>query len=224
MSEGARVESIESLQRMHVALVKFSEAIAIALADAEGELSRTQVWLETEQLSHWQGEIRKRHDTLERAKEAVRMKKLFKDSSGRTPSAVEEEKAARLAQQRLEEAQRKLEATKKYTKVLQREIQNYKGGVQRLATSLADGVPTALQTLSSYSEQLRRYVGYGPAAATSEASAPGDAAGATAGSTHGSMARPADERPSEPEPTEASPSDEAAPADIDGKEDRDGRV
>ena len=50
------------------------------------------------------------------------MKKLFKDSSGRYPSAVEEEKAVRLCQSRLEEANEKLVATKKYARVLQREL------------------------------------------------------------------------------------------------------
>jgi len=223
MAEGARVESIEALGRFRIAMIKFAEAVDVALADAEGELSRTSVWLETEQLAYWQTQLRQRHEAVEKAKEAVRMKKLFKDASGRTPSAVEEEKALKLAQRRLEEAEQKLAATRKYAKVLQREFQLYKGGVQRLSTTLADAIPTGVATLSGFVDQLHRYVGFGPATAGSEAAptvaaAPGS--GAETGA--GSMARPEPETPSsldEPRPS-ASGSEEqpAAPDQSPAKE------
>jgi hypothetical protein len=205
MAEGARVESIEALGRFRNAMIKFAEAVDVALADAEGELSRTSVWLETEQLAFWQTQLRHRHEAVEKAKEAVRMKKLFKDASGRTPSAVEEEKALKLAQRRLEEAEQKLSATRKYAKVLQREFQLYKGGVQRLSTTLADAIPTGVATLSRFVDQLHRYVGFGPATAGSEA-APVDAATSGSGAETGgdSMARPAPETSSnvdEPRPS-----------------------
>ena len=73
MSEGARVESIDALKHFRVALFKFQEAANAALADAEGDLSSTLNWLENEQYMFWQNQIRKRHELLERAKEAVRM-------------------------------------------------------------------------------------------------------------------------------------------------------
>lgn len=199
MAEGARVESIEALGRFRIAMIKFAEAVDVALADAEGELSRTGVWLETEQLAYWQTQIRHRHEAVEKAREAVRMKKLFKDSSGRTPSAVEEEKALKVAQQRYEEAVQKLAATQKYIKVLQREFQLYKGGVQRLSTTLADAIPTGVQTLSGFVDQLHRYVGFGPseAASTSPAAA-GSAPDSGAETGVGSMARAEPETPAAP--------------------------
>jgi hypothetical protein len=126
-------------------------------------------WLENEQLSHWQSQIRKRHDLLERAKEALRMKKLFKDSSGRTPSAVEEEKAVRVCTARLEEATNKLAATKKYARVLQRELQTYKGSVQRFATTVQSDIPVAVATLDSLVEALEAYVALAPGEPTAGA-------------------------------------------------------
>lgn len=195
MAEGARVESIESLGRFRIAMVKFAEAVDVALADAEGELSRTVVWLETEQLAYWQNQLRHRHEAVEKAKEAVRMKKLFKDSSGRTPSAVEEEKALKVAQQRFEEAVQKLQATQKYIKVLQREFQLYKGGVQRLSTTLADAIPTGIQVLGGFVDQLQRYVGLGPAMAGSEAAADAVTTGGSAEASGSSMARAEPEAP-----------------------------
>ncbi|HMO25461.1 MAG TPA: hypothetical protein PKB10_04265 [Tepidisphaeraceae bacterium] len=205
MAEGARVESIESLTRFRIALIKFAEACDLALAGAEAELGRTSTWLETEQLSYWQTQIRKRREAVERAKEAVRMKKLYKDSTGRQQSAVEEEKMLKVAQRRVEEAETKLAATRRYIRVMQRETQMYKGGVQRLATSIADAVPNAASVLANHVETLQRYVGLGPATVGSGASSttPTSPAGSI-DSIAGSMARPMDE--TAVQPTEQTPS------------------
>ena len=163
MSESAKVDSIDALLQFRAALVKFAEAALVALADAESEVVRTQTWLENEQMVHWQMQIRKRNDLLGRAKEALRMKKLFKDSSGRTPHAVEEEKAVRIAQARVEEAEQKLVNTKKNTRVLQRELQNYKGSVQRFATAVQSDVPSAVALLGTLATTLQEYASLAPA-------------------------------------------------------------
>lgn len=181
MSEGVRVESIDALKYFRIALIKFAEAANTALGDAESEAQATLRWLEGEMLSHWQTQIRKRHDLVERCKEAVRMKTLFKDASGRTPSAVEEEKALRLAQAKLAEAEQKLASVKKYTRVLQRELQTYKGTIQRFATTLQSDIPVAVATLGSLIESLEQYVSLAPAGelaadVASESTAPTSAA------------------------------------------------
>src|SRR5450432_2854008 len=158
MSEGARIESIDTLKHFRVALFKFAEAANTALGDAESDMNQTLNWLENEQFSHWQTQIRKRHDALERAKEALRMKKLFKDASGRTPNALEEEKAVRLWQAREEEAIQKLANVKKYTRILQRELQVYKGSVQRFATTVQSDIPVAAAMLDKMLAKLEEYI------------------------------------------------------------------
>ena len=158
MGESAHVESTEALREFRVALAKFVEACNSALSDAEGDLRDTLNWLENEQFSHWQGQIRKRQDLLDRAKEALRMKRLFKDSTGRTPQAVEEEKAVRLCQARVEEAEQKLQNVKKYTRVLQKEIDVYKGGIQRFSTSIQSDIPVAMALLDKWATTLEAYI------------------------------------------------------------------
>lgn len=189
MAEGARVESIESIRAFRVALIKFAETASVAVDDAEADLTRTLMWLETEQRTYWQNEIRKRAELVERAKEAVRMKKVFKDSSGRTASAVDEEKALALAQRRLAEALGKLEAVKKWTGRLRKEILNYKGLVQRLVTSLQTDVPMGVAQLDQISALLNQYVSLRPGAggpSSEQIEALTKAMGETVG---GSMAR-----------------------------------
>ena len=114
MSNPVHVESIEALKMFRRAIIKFMEAAGVALGDAESEMQRRLNWLENEQDSYWQGQIRKRQEDVSKARDAVRQKKLFKDCAGRTPSADQEEKALRLAIARLEEAERKLAAVRRF--------------------------------------------------------------------------------------------------------------
>jgi len=165
MAEGsARVESIDALRALKVALIKFAEAANVALADAESDMQRTQVWLETEGPTYWNGQIAKRNEIVGRCKEAVRQKKLFKDSSGRTPSAIEEEKALRLAMLRLEEANQKLANVRKYSRVVQKETEAYKGHSARLASSVQSDIPLAVHQLSGMIATLEQYVALAPGA------------------------------------------------------------
>src|SRR4051812_40439931 len=143
MSEGARVEDVELLRAMRAAMVKFAEAAGVSLADAESEAARTLMWLEMEQRQFWQTQVRKSTEAVARAADAVRMKKIYKDASGRQSSAVDEEKALAIAKRRLEEAQWKAEAVRRAIPKLQREILLYKGQAQRLATTVQSDVPLA---------------------------------------------------------------------------------
>ena len=160
----ARVDSFDALTLFKAALWKFQEAATIALGDAESELHRIQMWLETEQQSFWQMQIRKRQEIVSRCKEAVRMKKVFKDSTGRQQSAVDEEKALQVAQRRLEEAEQNLANTRKWSRVLQKEIELYKGGVARFASDVQSEVPAAAAHLEKLSAKLDAYVAVQPGA------------------------------------------------------------
>ena len=161
----ARIENIEALKAFKLALWKFAETVNVALADAEAEASGTLRWLETEQRTYWQNAERKSQELVARAAEALRHKKIFKDSSGRTPSAVDEEKALAKAKRMLEHAEEKLEHVRRHTPRLTREILLYKGQVQRLSTFVGGEIPAAAAKLDKIIEQLDAYVSLEPAEA-----------------------------------------------------------
>ena len=93
-----------------------------------------------------------------RCREAVRQKKIFKDSTGRTPSAAQEEKDLRTALLMLEAAEMKLANTKRLIPALQKEVENYRGGVQGLGSFLAAEMPKAIATLDRLSLSLQEYI------------------------------------------------------------------
>jgi hypothetical protein len=165
MQQGARVESIDALARFRLALVKFRETAIAALGDAEGDIQRTLNWVENDQESFWMSQIRLRRDALGQARDSLRQKTIFKDSTGRPPSAVEEQKAVARAQQRLEEAQQKLAAVRHWGKFLQREVLLYRGQVQRFVTNVSSDVPAAIAQLGGLIAQLNEYVALAPDAA-----------------------------------------------------------
>lgn len=158
MSEAARVESIDALKHFRIALFKFIESANASLNNGESELRQMQNWLENEQYSHWKGQIHKRHTQVERCKEAIRMKRIFKDAAGRTPNAIDEEKALRIAMVQMEEAEAKFANTKKYSRVLTKEIEVYKGAAQRFATTVQVDLPSAVAMLDQMLASLEAYV------------------------------------------------------------------
>jgi hypothetical protein len=158
MQQSARVESVEAIRMLKGALHKFAETSSAALADAEAELARTLNWLETEQDSFWRNEIRHRTEQVMRAADALRQKKLYKDASGRTQSAVDEERAMASAKRRLTEAEQKLQNVRRYRTQLRREIEQYKGAVQRFATTVQHDVPVAAAKLERMATSLDAYI------------------------------------------------------------------
>jgi hypothetical protein len=157
MSE-ARVDNIEALKHFKRALWRFAEVANAALTDAEADAVGTVRWLEGEQRTYWSNAVRKSQELVSRCEEALRHKKIFKDSSGRTPSAVDEEKALAKAKRMLEHAEERLANVRRYTPKLQREILLYKGVAQRLQTFVAADVPTAAAKLDKMVETLEAYL------------------------------------------------------------------
>ena len=159
MSE-ARVENIDAIKAFKAALWRFAELANAALCDADADATGTLRWLENEQRVYWQNAVRKSQELVSRCEEALRHKKIFKDASGRTPSAVDEEKALAKAKRMLEHATERLENTRRYIPKLQREIMLYKGHVQRLSTFVAGDVPAAAAKLDKIVARLEAYVNY----------------------------------------------------------------
>lgn len=162
MSE-ARVENIEALKAFKLALIKFAETATAALGDAEADAAGTLRWLEMEQKVYWSNAVRKMQQLVVRCQEALREKRIFKDSSGRTPSAVDEEKALAKAKRMLEHAEERLANVKRYIPRLSREILLFKGQIQRLGTFVAGDIPVATAKLDRMVDTLEAYVNLAPA-------------------------------------------------------------
>src|SRR5262249_46634732 len=110
-----------------------------------------------DQYAYWSTQIRHRQDALSRADEALRMKRLFRDSSGAIPSAADEIKAVTRAKNALMEAEKKLAAVKYWSKRLQKEMLLYKGAIQRFVTTVSGDLGAAISHLGGLISALQEY-------------------------------------------------------------------
>jgi hypothetical protein len=193
MTRYARVDDLDSIQTFKIALVKFHETCTVALADAESEVIRTLHWLEGEQPAYWQSVIKKRTFTVERCTQALSAKKMYPDATGRPQSTFDEEKALRIAKMQLEEAVQKLAATKRCATLMKKEIETYKGGVQRFASSVQSDVPAAIAHLGNLLATLKEYVATNPTAVASTAAQPTTSSAATDASVQSMARQPTEE-------------------------------
>lgn len=162
MGERANVDSIESLKSLRQTLVKFAEAANTALGEADSDVNRVINWLETEQVSRWQSQVRLRSDLVNKAKDALREKQLYKSPTGGRQSTVDEEKALKLAIRRLEEAEQKLASVRKYSRLIGREQHQFRGSIQRFGTVVQVDVPNARARLDRMIGQLEQYASTAP--------------------------------------------------------------
>ena len=172
MEKVARVGSLDVFRQLRAALIKFAETANTAMGDAESEMQRLQMWVENEQSSYWQSQLRKRQAALVKAKEALRQKQLFKDFTGARQSYVDEEKAVAVAMRQVQEAEQKQVNVKRWTRQLEKEINLYKGSVQRFSTSVYVDVPGAVAKLDRMAATLQGYLDVAPASVASTAEGP----------------------------------------------------
>ncbi len=173
MAEQVKVEDLEVFRLFRAAMLKFAQAVEQAISGADSEIGRTHSWLENEQTSFWQSQLRKRTEAVTAARDAVRQKKLYKDASGRTPGAVEEEKALARCLAAVEQAEHKIEAVRRWIPRLEKEAEIYRSGVARLSASVNGEIPQAVALLDRLAARLEEYVQIEvPAGAAAEAAAP----------------------------------------------------
>lgn len=158
MSKVAKVQNIEVLKEFRLALLAFAEKATNAVGEADAEVQRVTSWVENEQSTFWASEGRKRQAAVNKAKEDLRFKQLFKSPSGGKASTVDEEKALASAMRKLAEAEQKMAAVKKWSRQLNKEGHMYRGSVQRLATTVSVDVPNAAAKINRMLIALDAYI------------------------------------------------------------------
>ncbi|MFN4242467.1 MAG: hypothetical protein ACK4PI_04435 [Tepidisphaerales bacterium] len=188
MATHAKVESLEALQRLRAAIIRFTEVVGAVVADASSDVNRTMQWLELDRARHWETERRKRHEQLQQALEALRMKRIFKGPAGERPSTVDEEKRVKVCRAALEEAENKLRAVAAHRTRLSREALLFQGVLSRLGAIAVHDGPAAAAELSNLMLALEKY-GTLAVVVGSQATSPAAAGTPIAGELSSAMSR-----------------------------------
>ena len=155
MPESAHITSLEALESFRSHLIVFLNAARPALDEVRGEIVRTRLWLEHEQRTYWENQIRRRTQKLQDAEA-----ELFKLRLSTMHNATEVAQAAvRRATAAIREAEAKLKAVKRWSREFDREIEPHARLLDRLRDVLSNEMTTAAGDLSRTMDILADYAG-----------------------------------------------------------------
>lgn len=155
MGSQAKIHDSKALLDTKAALASFVEAVTAALATMDSDMSRVGLWLQQDRPLHWKHEIRRREEKVLAAKAAIHRKII--SQAPEPVSLVLERKAVAKAQERLDSARARWEASKRWATVWEREAQLFKGGVGDLSAAIHARVPHAMQRLERMLLSLEQY-------------------------------------------------------------------
>lgn len=161
MPQGANVSKVETVETFRNALVTFCDQAEDALSAVQMEARRTVDWITFDRKFYWEKERRNRWDELAAAKAALARKELGK-SPERNVDVTEEKKNLRLAQRRLEEAEQKMEAVQRWSRILVRAVEEYESQARNLSEMIEGDPSQCVAAMNDIVEALARYLELAP--------------------------------------------------------------
>ena len=157
MSQSANVGSIQAIRDFKVALANFADDARNALSASEMEVRRVRNWLVRDQVTYWQGQIKRRNEQLNMARSELHRRRLSQQGSDAV-SDSEQKEAVKLAQRLLREAEEKFATVKKWVPVLEHAISEYHSTSQPLGDRLSGSLVNSLALLERVVTMLESYV------------------------------------------------------------------
>jgi hypothetical protein len=157
MSKSANVRSIQALKDFRIAFCNFADDARGALGGVEMEIKKFRDWLERDQLSYWQMQVKKRQEILMDARAALHKKKLAAGKSDAV-SDSEEKENLRIAQRRLRAAEEKVDLVKKLIPQFHHAVAEYHSNAQPLADHMSGGFERSLGRLTAMIDALESYI------------------------------------------------------------------
>lgn len=193
MPQQAQVTALDSLESFRSHLIVYISQARPALEEVTADVLRTRVWIESEQRTRWESELRKRKKALEQAQQALFSARL---GNLRNETAAEL-MAVQRAKRAVDEADAKLHVIKRWTREYEGRVQPLVKQMEKLHTLLSNDLVKAAAYLSEAINTLAAYAEIKPASFEEMISAPAPASketGAAADATPKVSTGGADER------------------------------
>jgi hypothetical protein len=155
MPQRAQVTAIEALDEFRASLIVYLSKARPTLEEVSADVLRTRLWLENEQRTHWENEVRRRHKALEQAQAelfSARLSNLRKESAA-------EVMAVHRARRLLDEANSKLLALKRWLREFDAAAQPLLKQMEKLHTVLANDMVKGIAYLTQAVDTLDAYAG-----------------------------------------------------------------
>ena len=110
MSDQVKISSIDALEAFRADLIQYIAKARVALEDMEGDVRRTQTWLDTDRAQHWGGQIKLWMKNLHQAEQELYSANLTNPQA----SNAFQRMAVLKAKRKLDEAEAKMRMLKKW--------------------------------------------------------------------------------------------------------------
>jgi len=172
MGNQAKVTSIEALDLFRSSLIIFLTKARRSVNDVADEARRTRMWLQHDQMVHWEGEIRKRSRAFDQAEQEFMSARLQKNNE--TALMVRRAAVAK-AKRALDEAQDKIRRVKQWSQNFDSVADPIVKRMESMRQFLDEDMPKAISYLVNLQRTLAAYAEGpppDPASAPQAASAP----------------------------------------------------
>ncbi len=156
MSKSADVRSVEAIERLRRALIRFNSRAADAVETLESQLRRAGDWIENDRPAYWRDQSRNAHDDAHQAKLDLERCLMFPVADEK-PACREEKAVLRAAKERETYCLEKIEKVKQFARQIDHEQHEFSGRVGHLKQALETELPRAERMLR---EVLRRIDAY----------------------------------------------------------------
>tara|TARA_B100001964_G_scaffold186782_1_gene207554 strand:+ start:195 stop:803 length:609 start_codon:yes stop_codon:yes gene_type:complete len=156
MSQAANVRSLESLIEFRSALIKFIDEAKRAVSTADNEVSNAQIWLNSTQPMHWIQVERRSTELLAQAKSELFRATISQPDNPRGPT--DQIRLVKRRQTEINNAHDKLLVTKRWSRKIEREINEYRGAITPLLSSLEGSLNKAVFIIDRSIQTLETYI------------------------------------------------------------------
>jgi hypothetical protein len=155
MPQRANVTSVDAIRAFRTNLLVYLSKARPTLEEVSTEVMRTKLWIQNDQRTHWEGQMKRRGRQLEDAKAALFSSKM---SNLREASAAEQA-AVTKAQRLVHEAEEKLRMVKLWDRDFENRTDPMLKQMEKLTNSLTVDVPNAAADLAQSIKTLEEYAG-----------------------------------------------------------------
>ncbi len=178
MGRAARVTSIGVLDTTAVAMQRFRAEAAAVLDELQIQLQRALEWIRHDRKDYWAEELRRSWEGLSAARLQLQQAQVSRRIAGHEPACIDEKRALERAKRRLETAEQKVHAVRRWTQVIERAVDEFQQSRTQLANWLDTDLVQAVAALNRMSASLESYTSLEAPAALATATPPSGQAAA----------------------------------------------
>jgi len=153
MPERAKVTSLEAIEAFRSRLIIYRDKAGRVLDEVAEEVLRTRVWLQSDRVTYWEGQIRRRQKEVE-----MRQQELFSAQiSGMRDASFVQQQAVQKARRAMQQAEDKLRLVKQWTRQYDQRVEPVGKQVEKLRHNVSHDLGEAVAYLSEVIKILADY-------------------------------------------------------------------